>query len=321
MADLATLAFPASDLASASASPAQTYLARLTTAQSQASMRKALVTIVRLVDPQGALEAFPWHQLRYQHTQAIRALLVARYAPATVNKVLSALRGVLLEAFKLGLMTAEEHSKASAVEGSKNRQLPAGRAVETSELARLFSSVTASDPLSVRDRAILGLLFTTGLRRSELVGADLADFAQASGSLMIRGKGGKERLVYVTNECKSLLSDWLAIRGNEAGPLFYPARKGGHLEARRMSDQAVYNVVKDRATKAKIDSFSPHDARRTFISNAIDASKDLIAVSSLAGHSSVQTTARYDRRGEVSKKAVSRMIHLPLSKEDLYTWS
>lgn len=297
-------------LPKAQVSPALVYLARLSSPMSRETMRKALTSVSEALLPGVAIEVFPWHSLRYEHTQAIRALLVERLSPASVNKTLSALRGVLKEAFRLSLMSAEDYMRASSIEGAKNRALPAGRALETAEVASLFEAMAGEDPLSQRDRAIFGLLFTIGLRRSEVVSLDLEDYV--NGTLKVRGKGEKERLCYVTNEARSLLEAWLKVRGSDQGPLFYPARKGGKLEARRMTDQAVYNIVTQRQAKANLAPFSPHDARRTFISNAIEASKDLVAVQHLAGHANVNTTARYDRRNEAPKKRVAALLHLPI---------
>ena len=130
----------------------------------------------------------------------------------------------------------------------------------------------------------------------------------------LRGKGDKERLCYVTNEARDVLDRWLALRGYVPGALFLPVRKGGAIEQRRLTDQAVLFIVQRRAKRAGIEAFSPHDARRTFISNAIDVSKDLVAVKELVGHANIQTTARYDRRGEASKLKVARSVRLPVGR-------
>ena len=94
--------------------------------------------------------------------------------------------------------------------------------------------------------------------------------------------------------------DWLICQGEEPGALFYPTRKGGRLEARRMTDQAVLDILRQRGKEAQIPSFSPHDFRRTFISNLLNRGADIATVKKLAGHASPVTTARYDRRGETA---------------------
>ncbi len=80
------------------------------------------------------------------------------------------------------------------------------------------------------------------------------------------------------------MSDWLIWRGEEAGALFYPTRRGGKVEHRRMTDQAVLDILRQRGKEAQIASFSPHDFRRTFISNLLDRGADISTVQKLAGH-------------------------------------
>jgi integrase len=144
------------------------------------------------------------------------------------------------------------------------------------------------------------------------VALDLADYAPESGELRVRaGKGGKERLVYATNGAKAALEAWLGIRGSEPGALLLPVDKVGRVIARRMTDQAVLYILRKRAGDARIERFTPHDLRRTFISHLLDAGADLATVQRLAGHSNVTTTARYDRRGEAAKRRAAELLHVP----------
>ncbi len=135
-------------------------------------------------------ESLPWASLRYQHTQAVRAVLADRYAPATANKALSALRGVLGECFRLGLMSAEDHARATDLPNVKGHSAPRGRALKTGELVALFGACDATTAQGARDAALLAVLYGAGLRRAEVVTLDLADFDPDSGELRIRSARG-----------------------------------------------------------------------------------------------------------------------------------
>lgn len=293
--------------------PALVYVASLTTPTGRATMAQALNAIADLVTPGADAHSFPWAALRYQHTAAIRARLADMYAPATVNKMLSALRGTLKAAWQMGQMTGDDYHRAADVDNVRGASLPAGRAVTHGELMAIVS-VCQTDPTAAgaRDGALLALLWACGLRRSEVASLDLADYNLATGELRVRhGKGRRERLVWVTNGAAAAMADWLALRGDQAGALFHPVNKGGTIQRRRMTAQAVYDMLAKRADEAHVAPFSPHDLRRTFVSSLLEAGADIATVARLAGHANVQTTARYDRRPEEAKRAAAAKLHFP----------
>ncbi len=159
---------------------------------------------------------------------------------------------------------------------------------------------------------MLAVLYGAGLRRSEVVALDLKDYDVETGGVTVRqGKGRKDRLGYASSGAHSALEAWLAIRDGESGPLFLPIDKGGTIRQRRLTDQAVLVILKKRAQQAEVARFSPHDLRRTFISDLLDQGADLATVQQLAGHANVSTTARYDRRGEKAKQKAAELLHVP----------
>ena len=266
----------------------------------------------------GHLDAttLPWAALRYQHTAAIRTALAERYAPATVNNYLSALRGVLKEAWRLGQLDAESYQRAIDLEPVRGETLPAGREIAPTELQELFRIIEMDDgPLGARDAALLSLLYGGGLRRSEAVALDFADYDRDSGALSIRrGKGRKARIAYATDGARDALDAWLEVRGREPGPLLTVVRRGGHVALKRLTPQTVYDAMRRRADQAGLKRLSPHDFRRTFIGDLLDRGADLSAVQQLAGHANPATTTRYDRRGERAKRRAAELLHVPYKR-------
>lgn len=293
--------------------PVAVYLARLLPGGSRSTMREALGVIAKELG--GDIERLPWAALRYQHTQALRARLAARFAPASTNKMLAALRGVLKEAMRLGLMGVEDYARAVDLASVRGHRLPAGRALSEGEIASLFSACDSSTPLGCRDAALLAVLYGGGLRRAEAVGLDLRDYDELNGALRVRGKGNRERIAfYATGGAAEALHAWLDVRGREPGALLLPVRKGGHIEHRRLSPHAVLLIVARLAARAGVGDLSPHSLRRTFVSNLLDANVDITTVAAMAGHAQVTTTARYDRRGERAKQRAAGLLHVPFSR-------
>lgn len=140
---------------------------------------------------------------------------------------------------------------------------------------------------------------------------ELGDYEAATGAITVHGKGNKARIVYATNGGKAALDAWIAARGPGACPLLCPVAKGGRVELRRMTAQAVYARLAAVGVRAGVAKFSPHDMRRSFVSDLLDAGADIATVQRLAGHANVTTTARYDRRGELAKQRAAALLHGP----------
>lgn len=299
--------------------PAAVYLASLAPG-SRRAMLGALNTIADLVSSgQADAHSLDWSALRFQHTTAIRSALAERYKPATVNKMLSALRQVLKQAWRLGQISQEEYARAADLKGIDAQTLPAGRSVPTGEILALMTECGNDlTPAGARDAAIVAVLYSGGLRRAELVGLNLADYDAEAGELVVRGKRRKERIVPVVNGTVHALADWLSVRGDDPGALFIPIRKGGHMQhGERLTTEAVWHMLKRRGKAAGIKDLSPHDFRRTFVSDLLDAGADIATVQRLAGHANIQTTARYDRRPEAAKRKAAELLHVPYTRRRL----
>ena len=315
--------------------PAAVYLASLTSPLSRRAMSYELNRIARMLGTSPAyVEELPsedrrrrvkrevtylycqWQDLRFQHTAAIRAQLSEQYGPVTVNKALSALRQTLKRCWRLNLMSQEDYATATDLDAIEGESLLAGRALTTGEILALMSQCgNDATPGGARDAAIIAILYSCGLRRAELCGLDLADYDAEAGTLRVFGKRRKVRSVPVVNGAQAALEDWLTVRGSEPGPLFWPIRKGGHLQhGERLTTEAIWHLLRRRATAAGIKSLSPHDLRRTFVGDLLDAGADIATVQKLAGHASVNTTARYDRRPEQAKRKAAELLHVPYTR-------
>ena len=293
---------------------AAVYLASLAPG-SRRTMQGALAQIAEMIAGTRDPFALDWSALRFQHTAAIRTALAARMSAANANKHLAALRGALKSAWRLQQMTAEDYQRARDIAAIKGERLPRGRALTGGEIAGLLNAC-AHDPSAAgaRDAALISIMRVCGLRRAELAGLELADYDAATGALKVMGKGNKERSAPITQGAADALQDWLDVRGTHPGALFHPITKGGSIERRHMTAQAIYDVLAKRAQEAGITNLSPHDFRRTFVSDLLDAGADIATVQRLAGHANVQTTSRYDRRGEAAKRKAVDMLHVPYSR-------
>jgi site-specific recombinase XerC len=290
--------------------PAAVYLASLAPS-GRRTMAARLAAAAALMG--GDPRTVDWSALRFEHVTALRSKLSEMgRAPASINATLSALRGVARAAWQLSKMDADDYRLIAEVKNVRGSRLPAGRALTPGEIGALLDTCAGDEaPAGARDAAVIALLYGAGLRRSEAADLDLAHYNAATGELRVLGKGDKERLVPLEAGVSAALNDWLSVRGSELGPLLCPVRKGGKVELRRMSSQAIYDALLRRAEAARLPSLSPHDLRRTFASDLLDVSGDVSAVQKLLGHANVQTTMRYDRRGEAAKRKAVSLLHLP----------
>jgi len=320
--------------------PAAVYIASLPAETGQRTQTQALRVIASILGTD--INLLNWGALRNQHTNTIREKIAQAYSPATANKMLSALRRTLKQAWRLGQMTAEEYSQAIELEPVTGETLPAGRELSQNEILALMNTCQNDrTPAGTRDAAIIGLLYAAGLRRDEVIRLSTSDLDPETGMLVIDGKRNKQRTAYVTNGAADALNDWIAIRGPKAGALFVEVNKGGKVLLEResmivkpfkkirgvdvpnkkagqtifrggaLTSQAIYNMLNKRAQEAGIKNFSPHDLRRTFIRHMLDAGADIATVSKLAGHANLQTTARYDRRPQEANKKAASLLHVP----------
>ena len=178
------------------------------------------------------------------------------------------------------------------------------------DAARLVEAeATREGPAALRDRAILEVLYSSGLRVSELTGLCWRDIDDELGMVMVRaGKGNKDRLVPLGEPALDALKAW-----RSAMPIAWtPDGAGHHESARRASDhpRSVQNIVARRLIDAGIGApLTPHGLRHCFATHMLNAGADLRSIQEMLGHSSLQTTQRYTHVSVNRLKEVYRRAH------------
>jgi integrase len=266
----------------------------------------------------------PWYRLRYEHLIGLRNLWRETFANATVNFRLSVLKGVAKQCFLLDLpepikMSADAWTRIAMVKGLPRDKQKHGRQLTFPELDALIKSC-GSDLRGKRDRALFVAMYGAGLRRAEVVGLDLDHYNPETGTLVItEAKGGAVQEAQIGARSKIFLSSWVQVRAPSTAdvrPFFLPIDKSGRIVYRRLAPGSINSIVQRRAYKAGIGRLSPHDFRRTAISNLLDAGADLAAAQAFARHAGPSTTERYDLRGRRVLQHTAELLWFPEMGDD-----
>jgi integrase/recombinase XerD len=221
-----------------------------------------------------------------------------KLALSSVNRTLSAVKGF----YKYGqLEFGISNPTLEIVSGKISRKLP--KALSVDEITRLIESAKREgNPVSLRDCAILELLYSSGGRVSEIVGVNTADISISQTSdgdvtvLKLRGKGSKERIVPLGKFAVAALEDYftrtrpsLASKNSKNEPALFLNSRG-----RRLSRQSAWQIVLDAAVATGLEGkVSPHVFRHSYATHLLDGGADIRVVQELLGHSSVTTTQIY----------------------------
>jgi integrase/recombinase XerC len=205
----------------------------------------------------------------------------------SIQRALSALR--TLYRYLLREQAVSRNPAAGVTAPRSARRLP--RTLTADQAARLVA-LDARDPLMLRDRALLELLYSSGLRLSEAVNLDLAELDLGGGLVRVTGKGRKVRDVPVGAKAREALREWLAVRREMAGAeqaAVFVARNGKRLGARAMQSRLRIWAVR-QGMEVPVH---PHMLRHSFASHVLESSGDLRAVQELLGHANISTTQIY----------------------------
>ncbi len=227
----------------------------------------------------------------------------------TQNYYMIALRVFLkyLTRKKIKSMSAEEIDLAKVPE----RHLDL---ISQGELSRLLKSSEGDDIKSLRDKAILELLFSTGLRVSELCSlTNDIDFTQ--GEFSIRGKGGKIRVVFISEEARETLKKYLKLRKDMSDALFVQLGTGeksnkNNMDIKPLTRRSVERIVKQCAVKAGISKkVTPHVIRHCFATDLLSNGADIRSVQVMLGHANIATTQIYTHVTDSQLREVHKRYH------------
>jgi integrase len=266
--------------------PAEVYLSRWSKkSDTRATMLGALNRVAGVLsDDNLNAETYPWHELRFDSVRAIPGLLEEEeMEPATINKLLSAVRGVLETAHSLKLINDADYTliEVKNVRGSSEG---AGRALTDTEVDAVLAQLPK---LPRQAAAAVAIMLGAGARRVEVVKIKHEDYVRelgaAAGRISLYGKGRKPRRVPVGGRWQPFIEAYWA-----------------ELEPRQLAfpgSRRLISLIVERLCDAIGSRFTPHDLRRTFGTHICDVA-DVAVAQRLLGHSDVKTTLLYDRRGE-----------------------
>jgi integrase/recombinase XerD len=235
----------------------------------------------------------------------LAALHGAGLGPRTLARQVSAIRGFYRFARTAGRITADP---AALLESPRPpRRLP--RALSRADAQAVVEGAGGDSPRELRDRAILELLYGSGLRASELCGLSPGDLDLHGQFLVCRGKGARERLVPVGARAREALQAYLArgrprlVRRGDPGALFVNHR------GRRLSRQGLWTLVRRHARAVGLRRAFPHALRHSFASHLLEGGADLRAVQALLGHADIGTTEVYTHLPTDAVRRMYRALH------------
>lgn len=274
------------------------------------SMKTLLHQCASILGHQKPVELFDWSTLTFEKVHLIRsAFTEAGYAVNSINLALAGLKGIAKTAFNLGQIDADTMLRINSVKSLKGNAVRTGRRLSTAEVAKLLaSSQTIPCPaVRSRDRAILLVGIGAGLRCSEICSLNLGDIDFKNGILTVKeGKGRKHRQIYLAADILQALDEWKKYRNSSSDALFSKIIKGGKVTGSRLSSSGLDYMLASLQVLSGVEKFTPHDLRRTFITQLLEKGVDINTVRQLAGHSDVSTTTRYDKRDMEWQKEASR---------------
>lgn len=189
------------------------------------------------------------------------------------------------------------------------------------EVERLLGQITSDDEPGLRDRAIIELLFSSGLRVSELINLDRDHVNTKRREFMVRGKGQKDRPIFITPRAAGYVTDYLDARDDTLPPLFLSYSRNNQVSTsgdyRRLTARSVQRIISQYARLAGITKHvSPHTMRHSFATDLLMNGADIRSVQSMLGHSNISTTQVYTHVTDEHLREVYERFHSDSTTED-----
>lgn len=240
----------------------------------------------------------------------LRAWLAGQHAAgrsrATLARRTAAARTFTAYLFRRGLISDDP----GLLLGTPKRLRDLPTVLAPDQAARLLDGMDAEGPLGLRDRAVLEVLYATGVRVSELCGLDVDDLDAERQTVRVLGKGGKERTVPMGDPAARAVQDWLRygrpeLATERSGPALFLGARGG-----RLHPTSARRIVHARIAEAgDMPDLSPHGLRHTAATHLLEGGADLRSVQEMLGHASLQTTQIYTQVSIERLKQVHRRAH------------
>ena len=226
-------------------------------------------------------------------------------APITQNYHMIALRSFLKYLARRDI----ESLAPEKIDLSKNTAVETSY-LTTEEVKRLLAAIDQKNEIGIRDRAILELLFSGGLRVSELCNIDRDRINLERREFMVRGKGKKDRPIFISKEAAERLRDYLELRKDTEKPLFISFSSSNKKQISRLTPRSIQRIVEKYAKNAGITKHvSPHTLRHSFATDLLMNGADLRSVQAMLGHSNISTTQRYTHVTDPHLKEIHERFH------------
>jgi integrase/recombinase XerD len=227
-------------------------------------------------------------------------------SPATINRKTACLRSFYRHLRREELIESDPTGALSPP--TKSRKLP--RVLTYSEVKRLLESVDGAEPIGLRDRALLEVMYGCGLRASEMVGLDVNEVDLRRGFVRPHGKGNKERIVPLGRAAAAAVTRYLRTGRPELIGARPQSRLFVNFRGGPLTRQGLYKIIRRRAEEVGLEGkMSPHTLRHSFATHLLEGGADLRVVQELLGHASISTTQLYTHLTGERIRDVYRRAH------------